>query len=580
VAYQSLYRKYRPQRFSELVGQEHVTTALRNAVRDGRVGHAYLFSGPRGTGKTTTARLLAKALNCTNRGDDGDPCGVCESCVAIAEGSSLDVIEVDAASKSRVEEMRDLLERVAYLSAGGAKKVYILDEVHMLSASAEAALLKTLEESPEHVVFVLATTDPLKVAPTIRSRTQHYEFTLYTIDELVGHLADVCAKEGVDADPEALAVIARAGAGSMRDALSLLDQAIAHGHVDVEQVNALFGGTAFAGRLAVLRAVAEEDVAGALVALGELLDAGQEPRRLTEDLLATVRDAFLLTSARGRVRVDLPDDDQQALGGLGEQVGAQMLVRTLETLGQAVVDMRGTDAADPRLVLEIALVRLARREAGTPLQALAERVDRLERGSAASREQPESADDRPAARSSRSFSELRRERAVADPPLPEPVPVPEAPSAPEPEVEPAAEVDIDDVIVAWAQILPELPPATRAAVREAQPLAVDDGVITFGVPKAHYDTALPRFRKEAENIRAALSEKLGRRMMFKTVAHDGFDADPVKAPEAPDEEPPDDDEVLDISDMVDEGTEAPAVDSVSLITQSLGATVVEEVPRD
>ncbi len=355
MAYQSLYRKYRPQRFAELVGQQHVTTALQNAVRDGRVGHAYLFSGPRGTGKTTSARLLAKALNCTNRGDDGDPCGVCESCVAIAEGSSLDVIEVDAASKSKVDDMRDLLERVAYLSAGGAKKVYILDEVHMLSTGAEAALLKTLEESPEHVVFVLATTDPLKVAPTIRSRTQHYEFTLYTVDELVGHLADVCAKEGVDADPEALSVIARAGAGSMRDSLSLLDQAIAHGRIDVEQVNALFGGTAFAGRIAILRAVADEDVAGALVALGELLDAGHEPRRLTEDLLTTVRDAFLLTSARGRVRVDLPDDDQQALGALGEQVGAPMLVRTLETLGQAVVDMRGTDAADPRLVLEIAL---------------------------------------------------------------------------------------------------------------------------------------------------------------------------------------------------------------------------------
>ena len=249
MAYQSLYRKYRPQRFSELVGQEHVSTALRNAVRDGRVGHAYLFSGPRGTGKTTTARLLAKALNCTNRGDDGDPCGVCESCVAIAEGSSLDVIEVDAASRSKVDEMRDLLDRVAYLSAGGAKKVYILDEVHMLSASAEAALLKTLEESPEHVVFVLATTDPLKVAPTIRSRTQHYEFMLYTIDEIAAHLADVCAKEGVAADPEALAIIARAGRGSMRDSLSLLDQAIAHGAVDLEQVSAIFGGSAFDSRI-------------------------------------------------------------------------------------------------------------------------------------------------------------------------------------------------------------------------------------------------------------------------------------------------------------------------------------------
>jgi DNA polymerase-3 subunit gamma/tau len=594
VAYQSLYRKYRPQRFSELVGQAHVVAALQHAVRDGRVGHAYLFSGPRGTGKTTTARLLAKALNCTNRGDDGDPCGVCDSCVSIAEGSSLDVIEVDAASKSRVEEMRDLLERVAYLSAGGAKKVYILDEVHMLSASAEAALLKTLEESPEHVVFVLATTDPLKVAPTIRSRTQHYEFTLYTLDELTGHLADVCAKEGVEADPEALAIIARAGAGSMRDSLSLLDQAMAHGRVDAEQVGELFGGTAFAGRLAILTAVGDEDVAGALVALGDLLDAGHEPRRLTEDLLATVRDAFLLTSARGRVRVDAPEEDQIALGALGEQLGAAMLVRTLETLGQAVVDMRGTDAADPRLVVEIALVRLARREAGTPLQALAERVDRLERGATPAAAAPRPAPAAPAAptegaptRSSRSLSELRRERAAASEPPPDAeldlAPPPDAGPEPDPlsESEPqTGEADIDDVIVAWAEILPDLPPATRAAVREAQPLSVAGGVITFGVPKAHYDVALPRFKKEADNIRAALSQKLGRRMMFKPVAHDGFDADPVKAAEPRQDEISDDDEMLDIAEMVDAPAEAPPVDSVSLITQSFGATVVEEVPRD
>jgi DNA polymerase-3 subunit gamma/tau len=601
VAYQSLYRKYRPQRFSELVGQDHVRTALQNAVRDDRVGHAYLFSGPRGTGKTTTARLLAKALNCTNRGDDGDPCGVCESCVAIAEGSSLDVIEVDAASRSKVDEMRDLLERVAYLSAGGAKKVYILDEVHMLSGSAEAALLKTLEEAPEHVVFVLATTDPLKVAPTIRSRTQHYEFTLYTIDELAAHLADVCAKEGVDADPEALAVIARAGAGSMRDSLSLLDQAIAHGAIDLESIGALFGGSAFDGRLAVLRAVADEDVAGALVALGEQLDAGHEPRRLTEDLLTTVRDTFLLTSARGRVRVDAPDDARDALTTLGDQVGAPMLVRMLETLGQAVVDMRGTDAADPRLVLEIALVRLARREAGTPLQALSERVDRLERGvgsapatsapspaAPAAAPRPVAQPERPTQRSGRSFAELKRERQGASEPEPPAAPEEPAAAAPDPvaadpppaaPAAPAVDVDIDDVIVAWAEIIDDLPPATRAAVRDAQPLALDDGVITFGVPRAQYDVAVPRFRKEADNIRAALSSRLGGEMKFKPVAHD-FGSDPAPAPSPPlDEEPPDDDEI-DLADLVDDAGSAPAMDSVSLITQSLGATVVEEVPRD
>jgi DNA polymerase III subunit gamma/tau len=584
VPYQSLYRKYRPQRFSELVGQEHVRTALQNAVREGRVGHAYLFSGPRGTGKTTTARLLAKALNCTNPGADGDPCGECDSCVAIADGTSLDVIEVDAASRSKVDEMRDLLERVAYLSAGGAKKVYILDEVHMLSASAEAALLKTLEESPGHVVFVLATTDPLKVAPTIRSRTQHFEFTLYTVDEIVAHLAHVCSAEGVDADPDALAVIARAGAGSMRDSLSFLDQAIAHGAIDLEQVGALFGGTAFDGRLAILRAIADEDVAGALVAIGEQLDAGHEPRRLAEDLLAGVRDAFLLTSSRGRVRVEAPEEARDALAAFGEQVGAPMLVRMLETLGQAVVDMRGTDAADPRLVVEIALVRLTRREAGTPLQALAERVDRLERGATAPAATTPSTTPgggsepaRPTTRSGKSYKELKRDRQVTAPPPADAAPSPAAPESPATPDAPAA-VDIDDVIVAWPAVRDGLPPATKAAVRDAQPLALDDGVITFGVPRAQYDVAVPRFKKEADNIRAALSARLGRELKFRTVPHD-FGADPAPASAPLDEEPPDDDEI-DLADLVDGGAEVPAVDSVTLITQSLGATVVEEVPRD
>jgi DNA polymerase-3 subunit gamma/tau len=471
----------------------------------------------------------------------------------------------------------------------------------MLSASAEAALLKTLEESPEHVVFVLATTDPSKVAPTIRSRTQHFEFTLYTIDEIAGHLADVCAKEGIDADPEALAVIARAGAGSMRDSLSLLDQAIAHGAIDLEQVGALFGGSAFDDRLAVLRAVTDEDVAGALVALGEQLDAGHEPRRLTEDLLTTVRDAFLLTSARGRVRVDAPDDARDALTALGDQLGAPMLVRMLETLGQAVVDMRGTDAADPRLVVEIALVKLARREAGTPLQALAERVDRLERGAPTVAAEPHAAAPpaRAAAteaaassgssgRSGKSYAELKREREAAAGAQPLATPDSAAPAPAElppdaPAAAPVGEVDIDDVIVAWAEIQSGLPPATKAAVSAAQPLAVDDGVITFGVPRAQYDVALPRFRKEADNIRAALSRLLGREMKFKPVPHDGFDADPSTdrvVPNAPlDEEPPPDDEI-DLADLVDESATVPAADSVTLITQSLGATVVEEVPRD
>jgi DNA polymerase-3 subunit gamma/tau len=640
VAYQSLYRKYRPQRFAELVGQAHVHAALLHALRDDRVGHAYLFSGPRGTGKTTTARLLAKALNCTNRSADGDPCGQCESCVAIAEGTSLDVIEVDAASRSKVDEMRELLDRVAYLSAGGAKKVYILDEVHMLSGSAEAALLKTLEEAPEHVVFVLATTDPLKVAPTIRSRTQHFEFTLYTMDELQGQLASVCAQEGIEASPEALAIIARAGAGSMRDSLSLLDQAIAHGAVDAEQVGELFGRTAFERRTTILAAVADEDVAGALVTLQELLDAGHEPRRLTEDLLVTTRDAFLLVSARGRVHVDAPDDEAATLTELAETMGQGMLVRVLETLGQAVVDMRGTDAADPRLVLEIALVRLARRDAGPPLQALAERVDRLERGlgpvaapavapamppdppvapPAAPRSTPRPSspappavvptpaaaspapDDATPARK-RSLKEARSERPAA--------PEPAAAAAPETPAEPAdsrsrADVDIDDVILAWAAILDRLGPSTKAAMREAQPLALDGPVLTLAVPRAHFATATGRLKREADNIREAIRAEVGVAFQFKPVPTDDVvaaaaapetDSPPRPAAPAiaddafPSDEPPsgldvpptddDDDEYVDAREIASAPVADVAGDSVSMFTRNFDATVVEEVARD
>ena len=669
MAYQSLYRKYRPQRFAELVGQAHVHAALMHAVRDDRVGHAYLFSGPRGTGKTTTARLLAKALNCTNRGDDGDPCGACESCVAIAEGTSLDVIEVDAASRSKVEEMRDLLERVAYLSAGGGKKVYILDEVHMLSGSAEAALLKTLEEAPEHVVFVLATTDPLKVAPTIRSRTQHYEFTLYTVDELQGHLANVCAQEGVEASPEALAIVARAGAGSMRDSLSLLDQAIAHGAIDVEQVGAIFGGTEFERRVEILGAVADEDVAGALVTLGDLLTAGHEPRRLTEDLLATTRDTFLIVSARGRVKVEAPEDEVARLAELGEKVGQALLVRTLETLGQAVVDMRGTDAADPRLVLEIALVRLARRDAGPPLQALAERVERLERGlgpvaapaAPAPAPAPAAAPARPPARPpapAPAPAPARRAQPIADAPTPSsshapaadgpavprpkpeepapappkkknfkeakaaaPVPVAQAP-VPEAELEPetppepvvrGGNVDIDDVVVAWPQIIDTLGPTTKAAMREAQPLSYEDNVLTLAIPKEHFAAATGRLKREAENIREAIRAQLGIAPKFQPIAHDGFgapqprasapgaaataspDDEPLGEPPpddgppppldaapdaAPEVAPDDEEEYVAPDEIIDTPVADVAVDSVGLFTKNFDATVVEEVTRD
>ncbi len=577
MAYQALYRKYRPQRFSEVVGQDHVTQALRNAVREGRVGHAYLLSGPRGTGKTTTARILAKALNCTNLGADGEPCGVCESCRAIAAGTFLDLFEIDAASRRKVDDARELREQLGHKGFGGQRTVYILDEVHMLTKESANTLLKSIEEPPEHVVFILATTNPEEVLPTIRSRTQHLQFTLLSAQEIVARLADLLGREGIDFDPEALETIATAAGGSVRDAESLLDQAIAgaDGRLDAGTVAAVFGSTPFTLRAGVLEAIAGEDTAGALVALGQLLDAGHEPRRVAEDLLVAARDAFLLSAGGGRVQLSAPAAEQTRLGGLGEQLGNAALVRVVETLGQAIVDMRGVDAADPRLVLEVALVRLSRRDAGPPLQTVIERIERLERAGAGG---AAPAPPNPAGRSpGRTIGAVRADAppAAEAPPAPEPEPPSEVTASP---VENGRPLDLDDVIVAWGQLLPNFSPATRAAVQSAQPVQVEGNVVTFGVAPGLLEAARPRFKREADTIRAALAEQLGRRVKFTLVASGEFsavgDADRSRPTPPPEPEP----EPGDLEDVAD-ATDAPPRAPEARLTEELGATVVEEVPR-
>src|SRR3954469_18242708 len=319
--YQSLYRRYRPQRFAEVRGQDHVTRALRNSVREGRVAHAYLFSGPRGTGKTSTARILAKALNCTDL-QDGEPCGECDSCVQVQRGGSLDVVELDAASNRKLDEMRDLLSRVA-LGTPGRWKGYIIDEVHQLTPDASSALLKTLEEPPGHVVFVLATTDPQKVLPTIKSRTQHFEFRLLPRDVLEGLLRDVNEAASLGVAPEAFDLVLRIGGGSARDTLSVLDQVAASGEVADE------GSVVFE----IADALAERDSGRALVAVAEAMAAGRDPRQLTSDVLEHLRNAFLATFAESLVA--LPDDAVVQVREQATRMGTAALVRAMETLGGA-----------------------------------------------------------------------------------------------------------------------------------------------------------------------------------------------------------------------------------------------------
>jgi DNA polymerase III subunit gamma/tau len=470
-AFVSLYRRFRPGRFSDLMGQPHVVAGLQHAVRDDRVAHAYLFSGPRGTGKTSAARILARALNCESP-QDGEPCGVCGSCVEIARGASLDVHELDAASNNGVDAMRDLVAHAA-LATPGRWKVYIVDEVHMLSNAAANALLKTLEEPPGHVVFVLATTDPQKVPATIRSRTQHYEFRLFGFDTLFELLRAVRDSAALDVDDDVLALAARRGRGSARDALSALDQLAASGSVGDERP----------GLAAVLDALCEEDAQAILVAATALHEAGWAPQQLAVEVVDDLRQAFLLAVAPELASVDGPE--RQRLHDQAARLGLPRLVRAMELLGRAQVDMR--EAPDARVVLEVTLVRVARVDLDPSVAALAERVARLEQVAAAPGTPSASAPRVPAepllprppgARPT--LGAVRKERQAA---APEPVPLieeaPPPPVAQEP-VAPAEPPDRDTLVQAWGDhILRSLPPLAKALYSAGRFLAVEDGTAVF-----------------------------------------------------------------------------------------------------
>jgi DNA polymerase III subunit gamma/tau len=367
VPFTSLYRRFRPGRFEELRGQDHVVRALQSAVRDGRVSHAYLFSGPRGTGKTSSARILAKALNCLDS-VDGEPCGVCTSCLEIERGTSLDVHELDAASNNGVDAMRDLVSHAA-LGTPGRWKVYIVDEVHMLSNAAANALLKTLEEPPSHVVFVLATTEQQKVPATIRSRTQHLEFRLISAETLQELLEAIRGKVGLDVDDESLQAAVRRGHGSARDALSALDLAVASGV-----------GESLRPQLeSVVSAVATSDAGGVLVSVNALVADGWSPQQLATELVDDLRQVFLAALAPDLCAVS--GAQRSAFAQVAESMGLARVVRSMEILGRALVDMR--DAPDAQVVLEIAIVQAARPDLDQGTAALAERVSALERSAQA-----------------------------------------------------------------------------------------------------------------------------------------------------------------------------------------------------
>src|ERR1700712_5465844 len=354
----ALYRRYRPETFAEVIGQDHVTEPLRAALANNRVNHAYLFSGPRGCGKTTSARILARTLNC-EKAPIADPCGECQSCRDLARGGpgSIDVIEIDAASHGGVDDARDLRERAFYAPVRDRYKVYIVDEAHMVSTQGFNALLKLVEEPPDFLVFVFATTEPDKVLTTIRSRTHHYPFRLIPPQALRTHLENICAAEGITVEPAVLPLVVRAGGGSARDSLSILDQLLAGAGpegVVYSRAVSLLGVTDGALLDDIVDALAAGDSASVYGTVDRVVEAGHDPRRFAADLLDRFRDLILLDAvpdAGGRGLIDAPQDQLTGMADQASRLGGAALTRFAEIVHTALIEMRGTTA--PRLVLEL-----------------------------------------------------------------------------------------------------------------------------------------------------------------------------------------------------------------------------------
>ncbi|WP_454132342.1 DNA polymerase III subunit gamma and tau [Microbacterium lacticum] len=502
----ALYRRYRPESFGEMIGQAQVTDPLMTALRGDRVGHAYLFSGPRGCGKTTSARILARCLNCAE-GPTDTPCGVCDSCVELGRGGggSLDVVEIDAASHNGVDDARDLRERAIFAPARDRFKIFILDEAHMVTPQGFNALLKLVEEPPDHVKFIFATTEPEKVIGTIRSRTHHYPFRLVAPAAMLEYVEQLCAQEGVQVEAGVLPLVVRAGGGSPRDTLSLLDQLIAgseDGQVAYARAVALLGYTHAELLDEVVSAFAANDAGAAFAAIDRVVQTGQDPRRFVDDLLERLRDLIVVAATgegAGAVLRGIPADELERMSVQAGAFGADRLSRIADLVVGTLDDMSG--ATSPRLQLELLVARVLASAAGVVAAPAAEPVATP---AAPAATPPSSA---PAASAPAASAPAASAPAASAPVAPAPTP-------------PAGPISIGQVRDAWPEVLQQLEPVSRSSwmlATAATPVAFQDDVLTL-VFQSQADVAA--FKKLAggkgpsEDLRGAILAVLGVRVKY------------------------------------------------------------------
>ncbi|MGC1165591.1 MAG: DNA polymerase III subunit gamma/tau [Solirubrobacterales bacterium] len=550
----SLYRRHRPGSFDEVVGQRHVVRTLRNAVEQDKVHHAYLFVGSRGTGKTSMAKILARSLNCERGGPTVTPCGECESCVTIAGGTSIDVIEMDAASNRSVDDVRDLRERVAYAPAGGHWKVYILDEAHMLTKEAWNAFLKTLEEPPPKTVFVLATTESHKVMATIADRCQRFDFQRPSLEQISEVLNRVAATESIEVDEGAVATIARSASGSFRDALGTLDQLVAYGgsKVGLDEVLEMLGAADAELLFEAVDAVVAEDPKAVLLGVEKMARSGRDPSQFARDLLAHLR-FLLVTQTTGEVPTSfvVTATDSARLQSQAAAIGTASLIRTIDELATALTAVREGD--DARMAVEIALLKAARPDLDPSTEGLLRRIERLEgqlRDGGGQAAGPVTAGDPPppaVAKASSGVGPPTPPPAADSPPQDEPAPVAEEeseaeePSAPEdaevdsPEPVVQDELDLEKLKQVWPAVLDQLStaaPALAAFFEEARPVGFEaaENVVEISFPAgATFNKRKAETPENRERVAESLATVTGQSLKPTYVLLDGESEAPVEA---------------------------------------------------